>query len=79
MKVIVQDKPERFEAEQFLVDRKPWPDGVERTGRNKYHFVVNVSVVWTIKDGSWIIHRSGKTEIESDKNFKCHYDIVGTG
>lgn len=70
MKVIVQDKPEQFEAEQFRVNKKPWPHGVEKIGKNQYRFVVNVAVAYKIKDGDWIVYRPGKTDITADEWFR---------
>ncbi len=73
MKVFVQDKPDRYVAEQFLVGKKPWPKGVRKSRQGGHEFVVNVSLTYNIKDGYWIIHRRGKTDVAPNLN---GYDIV---
>lgn len=76
MKVKVQEKPKTFEAEQFLVDQKPWPDGVEEVDKGKYRYRISVATYWMIDDGDWIVHLPSRTEVWTDKSFGQHYIVL---
>lgn len=64
-------KPVTVEAEQFFVDRKPWPEGVvgKNNGIVDGEFIVQTPDDYhIISDGDWII-------TEGDKKYPCKPDI----
>lgn len=81
MEVFVIERPKRIEAEQFQVNKKPWPSGIGvkgsgSRGEGEYVFEVNVFVSYKINDGDWIVHTSGETSVYSNEAFHQHYQIV---
>lgn len=77
MKVKVRPKPPPLiEAEQFLVNEKPWPSGVHKVPDYGFCIRINSALSHRIFTGDWIVQLEGKTDIMSDTDFREFYEIV---
>ena len=72
-----------FQAEQFHIDQKPWPEGVfdfnipghrASTARYRVSTAGNSQYLFTtISDGDWIVVDNGERHPVEDKTFQKDY------
>ncbi len=74
-----RSKPKIVDAEQFFVDKKPWPDGVKMVN----HYIDGKYYIFgdrDIKNSNWALTKEdGDQYIESSDIFEQTYEKVNEG
>lgn len=70
-----REKPKKIEAEQFLLDKKPWPKGVERYETGPYEYLLDGHLI--LNPGDWIITTSqGGHSVCEATEFEAAYELA---